>query len=165
MSQAILQTENISRLMRKFCEKPDVCEGLSLNYWNSQNGSQRDEPHVFSDGTSSGPVIYHIVIVKHCYNHWAITTATIITATTTTTTSTRNISTITTTITTTIATATTTISISTMTTTNTIWLSLPMKYVLFWITYISMKSYFISLQDFRCFTFTPWITLQLNQVH
>ena len=30
MSQAILQTKNISRLMRKLCEKPDVCEGLSL---------------------------------------------------------------------------------------------------------------------------------------
>ena len=28
MSKAMLQTKNISRLMRKFCEKPDVCEGL-----------------------------------------------------------------------------------------------------------------------------------------
>ena len=140
--------------------------GVPLNYWNSQNGSQGDKLHVFSDGTSSRTVIYHIVIVKHCNNYWAITTSTIITATTTTTTSTRNISTITTTITTTIAFATTTTSIPTMTTTNTtIWLSLPMKYVLFWITYISVKSYCISLQAFRCFIFTPWITLQLNQAH
>ena len=31
MSQAMLQTKNISRLMRKFCEKANVCEGLIIN--------------------------------------------------------------------------------------------------------------------------------------